>query len=240
MVILIRQFSKKIFVSFAVTAIISSTTFISGCASPSSPHILSAPSIPQQRLENGVYHTILKGQTLWRIAKAYNVDIKDIAEANQLSDIARVETGWSIFIPGAREPIRGELVYEPQESQSGYIWPVSGNIVSYFGLKGDNVTSKGIDIETQEGQAVKAARSGKVVFCDDKVKGLGKTIIIDHGDGYSTLYAHNSANIVKAGDYVKQGQPIAKAGATGRVKSPTLHFQIRKAHKPQNPFYYLP
>jgi len=65
-------------------------------------------------------------------------------------------------------------------------------------------------------------------------------VIIDHLDGFSTLYAQNSVVLVKTGEYVKQGQAIAKTGSSGRAQRPCLHFQIRKGEKPQNPFYYLP
>ena len=72
------------------------------------------------------------------------------------------------------------------------------------------------------------------------MKGYGKIIIIDHGDGYQSVYAYNSLNLVKNGDYVKQNQVIAKAGKGGRAVTPSLHFEIRKKDKPRNPFHYLP
>ena len=97
-----------------------------------------------------------------------------------------------------------------------------------------------IDIQARDGMVVAASRSGRVIFSEEKVKGFGKTVIIDHGDGIQTVYSHNSEILVKIGEDVKQAQPIAKVGSTGRGNSPYLHFEIRKRHKPQNPFYYLP
>jgi len=189
----------------------------------------------------GVYHTVLKGQTLWRIAKAYDADIQKIIDSNRIGSPSKIDTGQKIFIPDAYKTVSIETFQSiPLKSERGYIWPIKGKITSYYGSKVDSVTNKGIDIKATQGQTIVAARSGKVVFCDEKVKGLGKTLIIDHGDTFSTLYAHNSENLAECGDYVKQNQVIAKAGQTGRAEKPGLHFQIRKGHKPQNPFYYLP
>ena len=209
-----------------------------GCATTSMPVVTTTP-LPAP-YHSGVYHQVLKGQTLWRIAKAYDVDIKNIIDINKISDPSKITVDQKIFIPGARRNLEGEFkIPVTQQSDKGYIWPVKGKVVSYFGSIRDGVTSKGIDIEVDEGSVVVAARSGKVVFCDEKVKGLGKTIIIEHNDGYSSVYAHNSINLVECGDYVKQGDKIAKVGTTGRVERPTLHFQIRKGHTSKDPFYYL-
>ncbi|NQT90502.1 MAG: peptidoglycan DD-metalloendopeptidase family protein [Candidatus Omnitrophica bacterium] len=209
-----------------------------GCAATSSQVISTRPMPSPYR--QGVYHTVLRGQTMWRIAKAYNVDISDIVETNRIYDSSKIDVGQRIFIPGADSRIKGALKAPVPISKKGYIWPVKGKVMQCYGLKKDSVANKGIDIAANPGQVVLASRAGKVVFCDEKVKGLGKVIIIDHADGYSTLYAGNSANLVRSGDRVKQAQPIARAGSTGRASRCTLHFQIRKGHKPQNPFYYLP
>jgi len=212
-----------------------------GCATAPGPHPGSVvKTVPLQKpYADGLYHTVLKGQTLWRIAKAYHVELEELVRANRISDPTKITAGQMIFIPGARDSIRGDLKVALPVNMEMYIWPIKGRIISRFGDKNSNISNKGIDIAAYEGQVVVAARSGKVVFCDDKVKGIGKAIIIDHGDGYSTLYAHNSVNLVDCGDFVKQNQPIAKAGKTGRATRPVLHFEIRKGHKPQNPFYYL-
>lgn len=212
---------------------------LAGCATTLPPQAVSTAPLPQP-YHQGVYHTVLRGQTLWRIAKAYNTDIKDIIEVNRISNPSKIDAGQMIFIPRAKSPVEGEFKVPVAKSEKGYVWPVKGRVVSYFGSKKDYVNNKGIDIEAEDGQVVIASRSGKVVFCDENVKGMGKVVIIEHSDGYSTLYANNSANLVRSGDHVKQSEPIARAGSTGRAKRPILHFQIRKGHKPQNPFYYLP
>ena len=221
-------------VSIGVLAVL----FCAGCASTSGNiHTSSVPA----PYSHGIYHTVDKGETLWKISKAYNADIKEIIEANRIDNQEFITAGQNLFIPDAKRRININLS-EPVgvTSRKGYIWPVQGRVVSYYGSIADNVKNKGIDIAAPQGTNVVAARSGKVVFSDDKVKGLGKTLIIQHDNGYSTLYAYNSENLVSPGDNVEQNQAIAKVGRTGRAKKPSLHFQIRKGHEPENPYYYLP
>ncbi|MFH1868307.1 MAG: peptidoglycan DD-metalloendopeptidase family protein [Candidatus Omnitrophota bacterium] len=226
---------KKIFIAIILTF------FAAGCATTTTPpQTISTIPLPKPH-SSGVYHQVIQGQTLWGIAKAYRVDIQDIIDSNRMSDPSKIDKGQMIFIPGTKDVIEGDLsAHLPKETEKNYIWPLKGRVISYFNSKRDNVANKGIDIEAKEGQIVVASRSGKVVFCDEKVKGLGKALIVEHSDGYSTLYAHNSENLVTCGDSVTQNQPIAKAGSSGRANRPTLHFQVRKGHKPHNPFYYLP
>ncbi|MFC1808199.1 peptidoglycan DD-metalloendopeptidase family protein [Candidatus Omnitrophota bacterium] len=220
--------------------LIMTSIILGGCASTPNQQVITTTPIRSPKVD-GVYHTTLRGQTLWRIAKAYNVDVREIMDANTIVDASKIDKGQLIFIPGAEATIRERIdLSTPSQSRKGYIWPVKGKIVSYFGSQRDNARNKGIDISAEEGKVIVASRSGKVVFCDNKVKGLGKALIVDHNDGYSTLYAHNSENLVTCGDYVKQNQPIAKVGSTGRTANSILHFQVRKGHKPENPFYYLP
>ena len=119
-----------------------------------------------------------------------------------------------------------------------FSWPVKGYIITPFGVNGRSC-SKGIDIKAGEGALVMAARSGRVVYCDPHMKGLGNTVIIDHGNGLQTVYAYNSEILVSVGDSVEQGSVIAKSGSTGRAKEPSLHFEVRKNGEPQNPVYYL-
>jgi len=158
-------------------------------------------------------------------------------KVNKLRDATNVKAGQLILIPSIRQRSQSAHLFTKGES---FIWPVRGEIISSFGLLVDGAKNKGIDIAAQEGANVIAARSGTVSFCDDKVKGFGKTIILDHNDGYSTVYAYNSDILVKPGDYVNRGNTIAKIGRTGRAKAASLHFEIRKKHKPENPSYFLP
>ncbi len=222
--------------------IISAVVFIiilGGCAR--APVILPPREItPAVKKEQGVYHKVVKGETLWRISKNYGAELEKVVAANDLSDAGRIEIGQVIFIPSASRPAEDRIPAKVVYSREDFIWPVKGNVVSSFGEKRGTTPNKGIDILAKAGAPVVAARSGKVIFSEDKLKGYGRTVILDHGDEYQTVYAHNSEILVMIGEKIEQSAPIAKVGSTGRSSTPYLHFEIRKGHKPQNPFHYLP
>lgn len=121
-------------------------------------------------------------------------------------------------------------------------WPLRGKIIRSFGQEtrsyGTSVVSNGIDIAAKEGTKVVAADDGEVIFAD-RYGGQGKLIIIDHKNGFFTLYAYNSELLVSRGTKVKRGQTIAKSGMTGSASEPSLHFELRKDGKAINPIPYL-
>ena len=88
--------------------------------------------------------------------------------------------------------------------------------------------SDGIDIQAETGEPVKAADGGKVVYAGSEVAHLGNLLLIQHPGGYITAYGNNEALLVKKGDEVKKGQTIAKAGSSGGVASPRVHFEVRR------------
>ncbi|WP_448589819.1 murein hydrolase activator EnvC family protein [Thermodesulfobium sp.] len=132
----------------------------------------------------------------------------------------------------------------PRVGTGRFIWPASGPITSPFGPRYDpylHVQSfhTGIDIGAEYGSPIVAADSGRVVY-SGWYDGYGKAVIIDHGGGVSTLYAHASRLVAYVGEYVRQGQVIAYVGDTGYATGPHLHFEIRINGKPVNPLLYLP
>jgi murein DD-endopeptidase MepM/ murein hydrolase activator NlpD len=204
---------------------------LTGCATtvhkPEQVVISGEETLPKQ----GVYHKVKKGQTLWRIAKAYGIPVNEIIKSNNIPNVAQVEENQLIFIPGATvvKDIKVEIV-----DQNDFIWPIKGRIVQYFHDTQDGEPSKGINIEADEGKPVKASRGGEVVFAD-YLSGYGKTVIIDHHDGYATVYAHTSKLFVNVGDLVPQSKEIANVGDLAY-----LHFEVRKNSVGDNPLYYLP
>lgn len=215
-------------------AIILGIVFFQGCATVKHyPGDIGKPSVP------GIYHEVRKGETLWYVSKIYGVELKRIITANYLPDASKLEVGQLIFIPEVMEKSPDYASPENIKLES-FIWPAKGAVSSYFGSMKDMAKNSGIDIRARRGASVLASRSGKVTFASDHMKGYGKTIIIDHLDGFQTVYAHNEENLVGVDEEVARGAVIAKVGETGRADKPALHFEIRKEHKPQNPFYYLP
>ncbi|WP_250152177.1 peptidoglycan DD-metalloendopeptidase family protein [Ancylobacter radicis] len=118
-------------------------------------------------------------------------------------------------------------------------WPVRGRVISSFGPKPGGQQNEGINVSVPEGTAVKAAEDGVVAYAGSELKGYGNLVLIKHADGYVTAYAHNSEIDVKKGEAVRRGQVIAKAGQTGNVTSPQVHFEIRKGSQPVDPSQYL-
>jgi murein DD-endopeptidase MepM/ murein hydrolase activator NlpD len=121
---------------------------------------------------------------------------------------------------------------------SGFAWPISGTITSGYGPRWGRM-HQGIDIDCTTGAPIRAARSGRVVSATYD-SGYGYHVVIDHGGGYASLYAHNSTLSVVAGQSVGQGQQIASCGSTGQSTGDHLHFEIRVDGVPQDPLRYLP
>jgi septal ring factor EnvC (AmiA/AmiB activator) len=123
------------------------------------------------------------------------------------------------------------------------LWPVEGKVTRWFGLQkdkrfGTSTFNGGIDIRAERRADVHAAHSGRADYVD-WLPGYGQCIILNHGGGYFTLYAHTSAVFVTAGDLVRAGDVIASVGETGSLHGPVLHFEIRKDAEPINPAPWL-
>jgi murein DD-endopeptidase MepM/ murein hydrolase activator NlpD len=118
-------------------------------------------------------------------------------------------------------------------------WPVKGRVITGFGKKGDGQQNDGINVAVPEGTPIKAAEEGVVAYAGNELKGYGNLVLVRHSNGFVTAYAHASELAVKKGETVKRGQVIGKAGATGNVSSPQLHFEVRKGATPVDPTQYL-
>lgn len=123
------------------------------------------------------------------------------------------------------------------------LWPAEGEVVSYFGRQkhpqfNTYVERKGIEIRTAEGSDIKAVMSGQVAFAD-WLKGYGLVLILDHGNGFFSLYAHASRLLSKVGDLVQAGQVIGETGDTGLTGDSTLYFELRQGADPVDPLAWL-
>lgn len=117
--------------------------------------------------------------------------------------------------------------------------PVRGRVIASFGPKPGGAHNDGVNFAVPEGTAVRAAEDGVVAYAGNELKGYGNLVLIKHADGYVTAYANNSELTVKRGDTVRRGQIVAKAGQTGNVSSPQLHFEIRKGSTAVDPSRYV-
>ena len=118
-------------------------------------------------------------------------------------------------------------------------WPVRGRISSRFGEKINGVANDGINLAVPEGTPIKAADDGVVAYAGNELKGYGNLVLLRHANGYVSAYANASELLVKKGDTVKRGQIVARAGQTGNVSFPQLHFEIRKGSTPVDPMQFL-
>jgi septal ring factor EnvC (AmiA/AmiB activator) len=130
--------------------------------------------------------------------------------------------------------------YQSFASRKGKLkWPLKGKVAHIFGsTRSGELRWEGWLISAKAGAAVNAVHNGRVVF-SNYLRGFGLLIILDHGDGYMTLYAHNQELLKDTGDWVQSSQTLARAGDTGGLSKPALYFEIRKQGKPSDPKSWL-
>jgi murein DD-endopeptidase MepM/ murein hydrolase activator NlpD len=120
-------------------------------------------------------------------------------------------------------------------------WPVDGRVIlSRYGPKPGGRVNDGINIKALRGSPVRAAADGDVVYVGDAIAGFGLMMLVRHPGGTVTAYAHLETALADRGDKVQRGQPIARAGASGNVAEPQLHFQLRQGRRTLDPLLYLP
>ncbi len=167
-----------------------------------------------------------------------DIDVEEMGQ--QLLEIAQEIESKKDNFAELKEKI---LAREERLAKVPSIAPVSGRITSAFGYRVHPIYHKrifhdGIDMVSYYGAPIHAAAAGKVVFSGYK-NGYGKTVIINHENGFETLYAHNSKLIAKVGDRVQKGESVAKLGNTGRSTGPHVHYEVHKNGKLVNPTKYF-
>jgi lipoprotein YgeR len=190
-------------------------------------------------------HTVQRGETVSSIADKYGVSAVRIVQDNRLSHPDRIEVGQKLRVAGGR--VAGVSVSEPPavaeraeppvrkvtgkvEPTGRFTWPLRGSIV-----RGYSPSSRGIAIGASPNETVTAADGGRVVLASDEMRGYGRVVMLDHGNGYTTVYANNAKLLVGEGEAVRQGQPIAKAGSTGRASQGQVEFRVYRNGVPQDP-----
>lgn len=191
--------------------------------------------------QGGVVHTVRLGQTVGDLARTYGVTEEAIREANALR--GEPLPGQRLLIPGPTQ-VPQAAVLELGGPGARFIWPLRGRLTSPFGprthpIYGTPDFHSGVDLAVPVGTPVHAAAPGTVIWAAAR-GGYGLLVVIDHGDGYSTYYAHLSRILVEVGQFVEVGQVIALSGNTGLSTGPHLHFEIREQGQPLNPLPFLP
>jgi murein DD-endopeptidase MepM/ murein hydrolase activator NlpD len=193
----------------------------------------------------GAVHIVAPGDTLSDIAATYRATVDSIV--NYAGNAQKIDgplpVGKMLLIPGGIKPAvqrwvsteKGELAVNIPAEKGMLAWPASGLITSWFSR-----THLAIDIANGAGSPVRAAANGVVIFAGEKGGGFGNTVMIDHGDGYSTLCAHFQAISVAVGQTVTQGEPLGEMGCTGTCTGPHVHFALYYLGGAVNPLHYLP
>lgn len=214
---------------------------------------------------NGTYR-VQPGDTLSSISRETGISVDRLAALNNISNPSMIRVGQRLRLSdeasvpagdaggtsmaqsrmgddsdsqasGAPAPVSADpsnVTPAADASKLAMVWPAKGEIIQKF-----TPETKGIDIAGALGEPVVAAAGGNVVFAGNAVRGFGNLVIVDHGDGFITAYAHNETLMVKKGDAVKKSQQIATLGQSA-TSSPRLHFEVRRNGTPVNPLRYLP
>ena len=200
--------------------------------------ILAAGTVLKVPNMNGVLYSVRRGDTLEGIASSYGVKLSTVLDANNLTS-SIIYPSQDLFLPNAH---MSSFAYR-KALGTLFIYPTNGVITSPFGMRHDPFTGivtfhNGVDLANAMGTPVHAAMAGRVAYLGVN-RGYGRFILIDHGGGYQTLYAHLLKWLVTRGQYVRTGQEIGQMGDTGYSTGPHLHFTIYKNGVPVNPLDYL-
>jgi lipoprotein NlpD len=231
---------------------------LAGCAGTG----IFAPVSNISDLGVGGTYRIQPGDTLTSISRETGVSVDRLASLNNITNPSLIKVGQrlrlnsdtpeqasandsgSVMVSSMAASRQGDVDPSPRAPESvtrandattlDLVWPAKGKIIQKF-----TVQTKGIDIAGSVGEPVVAAAAGKVAYSGNGARGFGNLVILDHGNGFITAYAHNEKLLVKSGDDVKKSAQVATMGQSD-TSSPRLHFEVRRNGTPVDPMRYLP
>jgi murein DD-endopeptidase MepM/ murein hydrolase activator NlpD len=252
-------------------------------AQPRLPAQITQSTQTAQVMPTAGTHVVAAGETLYSLARRYNMSAQQLIAANAIDNPNSIRIGQRLVVsstgqalpPVAQLPattqtpsqvVASRSYTPPRPAQSPAVveqtaaiqqvaarnddiaeqtplqfrWPIRGRVLSGFGVQDNGVRNDGVNIAVPEGASIRAAEEGEVVYAGNELRGFGNLVLIQHRGGYVTAYAHNSRLDVQRGDRVNRGDVIARAGSTGDVDTPQLHFEIRRGTTPVDPGPYLP
>lgn len=198
------------------------------------------------------YYFVQPDDNFYSIAFALEITPRQLQRANPWLQPMNVAPGMRLLVP--RHPVAGnhpndDKIYPGDRADDSdrivirqlstdYIWPLSRiDVSSDYGYRRGSLHA-GIDLRAPRGTQIYASADGRVIFSGRK-RGYGNMIIIDHGDGSETAYAHNNRNIAKKGQSVRQGQVVATVGRSGNATGYHVHFEFRRHGRAVNPNRYV-
>ena len=200
------------------------------------------------KMSMGKYHIVRKGDTLVQIANLYGIGLKNLLQFNKSINVRKLQIGQKIYIPMMDNSIDidspskriGNFTEQLKGKKGDFIWPlpVNGQFIRGFVPTGRR-QHKGIDIAVQGGTKVLASQPGRVIYCGNEIKSYGNMVIIEHGNGITTVYAHLKRVLAIKNQRVRKDDEIGTVGNTGRTTGYHLHFEIRVEGEAVNPLQYL-
>ena len=208
--------------------------------------------IPQNQM-----HIVVKGETLYSISRYYETTVFTLAKYNNIKNVNNIKVGKELIIPKRSEKIKkikskkwdsnfkkkkienNKNVILRDKKTSKFIWPVKGKLLSKYGKSKEGFYNDGINIDSKKGTKVMSSQAGKVIYCGNEIPGYGNLILIKHSKNWITAYAHLNEVFTEKGKNVSKGEIIGSVGNTGNVRSPQLHFEIRKGKESVNPLKLL-
>ena len=206
-------------------------------------------------------HVVGPEDSIYTISQRYAVSQYQLAEANGLEVPFELRVGQRLILPASQDfsvldaapdassitvaALAPQVVTPPSNAPrkrfvaptgtGPFRWPVEGEIITEFGPAARGVHNDGVNIAASEGAAVRASARGTVAFVGREIKSFGTLVLVKHDGGFITAYAHLGDVMVREGDVIEAGQQIATVGLSGKVDTPQLHFEIRKAREPVDP-----
>lgn len=190
---------------------------------------------------SGVMHTVRSGDTVYTIAKKYSGNPQSIVDyyGNMIDETLSLHTGDLVMVPDGEMPEAPRIVPKPitvlVKGDGTLAWPMRGGISQYTA----SYHPGAIDITDPVGTPIRSADGGTVISVESLTWGYGKNVLVDHGNGIVTRYAHMSGFEVSRGDKVSKGQVVGYVGMTGRTTGPHLHFEVIRNGVLTNPMAYL-
>ena len=179
-------------------------------------------------------HRVRDGETAFTIAWRYSVPWEDIAARNRLEPSKPLRAGQELRIPEPRSVRSTAPVAQPM---TRFVWPVDGHVRR--GFAAGRRKHDGIDIAAAAGDPVRAITDGRVLFAGFEPQQYGNLVIMDHGHGWHSAYAHLSRITVREGARLRAGQRLGEVGRTGRTERDELHFELRRDNRPFDPMPFL-
>ncbi len=197
-----------------------------------------------------IYYKIAKGDTLYEISRKFSMGVSDILALNNI----KKDELRSKILPGRVLKLKDmgrvshyegtDIAQNDKESsdindKDRFEWPLVGRILQDYGASLNGTINEGINIRAKKNAIVKSSESGTVIYAGKALEAFGSLILVQHDDNWISAYAHLESIMVKKGQKVRKGDSIARVGSTGYVKSPQLHFELRRNSEPVDPLKFL-